>query len=70
MGYLPLNKVLWLGLPAIITALIATNLVVNIPDFYLQIGFGSLVIINIYLTQLKRKLVKSGANLLRMRVLK
>lgn len=60
MGYLQPRQVIWLGLPAIITTLIATDLVVNLPNFYLQIAFGCLLIINIYLTQLKQKLVKEN----------
>lgn len=58
MGYLKPRQVIYLGIPAIITTLIATKLVVNFPDFYLQIAYGCLLIINIYLTQLKQKLAQ------------
>lgn len=60
MGYLQPRQIIWLGIPAIITTLIATDLVINIPDFCLQIGFGCLLISNIYLTQLKQKLAKDN----------
>lgn len=59
MGYLKFNRVILLGLPAIFTTLIGTYLVTKAPEYILQFAFGCLLFINIFLTNLRRKLSRS-----------
>ncbi len=58
MGYLKLNKVIALAIPAMITSLMATYLVNIINENILQFLFALLLLTNIYLTSLKKKLAK------------
>jgi hypothetical protein len=58
MGYLDLKKVMLLAIPAMITSFSSTYLVNIVADNILQFLFALLILINIYLTHLKQKLVK------------
>ena len=56
MGYLNLSKVLYLGLPAVITAQLGVYLADQLPSYVLLTAFGVLLIINIFLAILRRRL--------------
>ncbi|GAB4224798.1 MAG: sulfite exporter TauE/SafE family protein [Stanieria sp.] len=60
MGYLNFRRVILLGLPAIATAQIGAFLASNIPGYILLIAFGIFLIINIFLTNLRRRLVTTN----------
>ncbi len=60
MGYLHLERVLLLGIPAIVTAQLGVLVANDIPDFVLLTAFGSLLIFNIFLANLRRQLVKKS----------
>jgi hypothetical protein len=60
MGYLNFQRVILLGLPAIATAQIGAFLASNIPGYILLIAFGIFLIINIFLTNLRRRLVTTN----------
>lgn len=56
MGYLDLQRVLILGLPALITAQFGVYLANQLPDKTLLIAFGIFLIINIFLGNLRQRL--------------
>lgn len=56
MGYVKFQKVIPLALPAMITALFGGKLVATIPDYILEMGFGILLLTNIYLSNLRKQL--------------
>jgi uncharacterized protein len=58
MGKFDRRKVLGLGLPAIVTAQIGISIASILPDYGLLIGFGLLLLSNIYLVDLRQKLTK------------
>ncbi|BAU65153.1 hypothetical protein STA3757_25320 [Stanieria sp. NIES-3757] len=60
MGYLNFRRVILLGLPAIATAQIGAVLASNIPGYILLIAFGIFLIINIFLTNLRRRLITTN----------
>ena len=57
MGYFDLQKILYLGIPALITAQLGVFLAIKIPPYLLLALFGVLLVTNIYLVQLRRKLL-------------
>ncbi len=60
MGYLKFGRVIPLGLPAIFTTLMGTEIVAKAPEYILQLTFGILTFINIYLTNLRQQLAKKS----------
>jgi uncharacterized membrane protein YfcA len=60
MGYLDFQRVILLGIPAIITAQFGVIVANYIPDFVLLTAFGILLIFNIFLSNLRRQLVKKS----------
>ena len=63
MGYLSLQKVLYLGLPAVVTAQIGAYLADKMPAYILLTAFGILLVFNIFLANLRRRLsTKNGSN--------
>jgi uncharacterized protein len=60
MGYIDLQKVLLLGLPAIITSQIGVYLANHIANHILLIAFGCLLLLNIYLVEIRKKLSKKN----------
>lgn len=56
MGYVKFQKILPLAIPAIVTALWGGKLVATIPDYLLKTGFAILLLINIYLSNLRKQL--------------
>ncbi|MBE9079435.1 sulfite exporter TauE/SafE family protein [Romeria aff. gracilis LEGE 07310] len=57
MGYLSLRRVLLLGFPAIVTAFIGAQVGDWIPSYLLLLGFGLLLLSNLYLVSLKKRVV-------------
>ncbi|MBW4665676.1 MAG: sulfite exporter TauE/SafE family protein [Chroococcus sp. CMT-3BRIN-NPC107] len=60
MGYFNLKKILYLGIPALITAQLGVVLAINISSYLLLFLFGFLLLINIYLVQLRKQLLAKG----------
>ena len=60
MGYLRLRQILLLGAPALVTAFLGTLVGSSIPDYWLLLGFGSLLLTNIYLVSLKKRVVSKA----------
>ncbi len=56
-GYLDLKRVVYIAIPAIITAQLGVYLAVKIPDYFLLGIFSIFLITNIFLIQLRKKLV-------------
>ena len=57
MGYLDLRKVLLLGFPALVTAQVGVLLANVFPDYALLAGFGLLLLLNVYLVGLRKRVV-------------
>lgn len=57
MGYLDINNVLSMALPALITAQIGVFFANLFPEYLLLFTFGLLLISNIYLVELRKKIV-------------
>ncbi|MDJ0632199.1 MAG: sulfite exporter TauE/SafE family protein [Xenococcaceae cyanobacterium MO_188.B29] len=62
MGNLSWRRVLLLGLPSLFTAQIGAFLVSQISDRYLLLAFGILLIFNIFLGTLRKRLIKTEIN--------
>lgn len=63
MGYLHFKPIIYLGLPAVVTAQIGVYLANRIPPYLLLFLFGILLLFNIYLVQLRNRLLaKQAAN--------
>lgn len=61
MGYFSFQRVLLLGFPALLTAQIGVYLANIIPDHILLIAFGMLLLLNIYLVELRKRLTRGEA---------
>jgi uncharacterized membrane protein YfcA len=57
MGYLKLNNVLMLGLPALGTSFVGTALANYFPEYILLAAFGLFLLFNIYLIGVKKQVV-------------
>ncbi|PSN12156.1 permease [filamentous cyanobacterium CCP5] len=57
MGYLSPKKVLLIGFPALITAQIGVVLANVFPDYWLLFAFGMLLVLNVYLVGLRKRVV-------------
>ena len=62
MGYLKIKSVIYLGISGLMFAFFAAKLVGNTPKFILEIGFGILLLVNLYLSNLRKKLAKNNDN--------
>ncbi|NMF86547.1 sulfite exporter TauE/SafE family protein [Nodosilinea sp. P-1105] len=62
MGFLSWRRVLLLGLPAVITAQVGAFLAGKFLPYILLAAFGLLLLVNIYLVELRKQLVNRGAN--------
>ena len=60
MGYLDSQRVILLGIPAIITAQFGVIVANYIPEFVLLAAFGILLIFNIFLSNIRRQLIKKS----------
>jgi uncharacterized membrane protein YfcA/ABC-type phosphate transport system substrate-binding protein len=56
IGHFDLQRVLYLGLPALITAQIGVYLANQLPPYLILLLFGILLLANVYLLQLKKRL--------------
>lgn len=56
MGYLSFKRVMLLGFPAIITAQLGVELAGRIPSYILLTAFALLLLLNIYLVELRKRL--------------
>jgi uncharacterized protein len=59
MGYLDWGRISSIGLPALVAAQIGAALAPAIPAAWLLFGFGALMLTNIYLVDLKQRLIES-----------
>lgn len=60
MGYFGFKRVIYLGLPALVTAQIGVYLASRIAPYLLLFLFGILLLTNIYLVQLRQRLTAKG----------
>ncbi|MFK8183455.1 MAG: sulfite exporter TauE/SafE family protein [Phormidesmis sp.] len=60
MGYLDIQPVLWLGASAVVTAFLATFVGDRIPDYILLAGFATLLVSNLYLVSLKKRVIRTA----------
>lgn len=60
MGYFDFKRVIYLGLPALVTAQLGVYLASQIAPYLLLVAFGMLLLINIYLVDLRRRLTAKG----------
>ncbi|MCL1475607.1 sulfite exporter TauE/SafE family protein [Argonema antarcticum] len=56
MGFFSFQKVLAIGFPAVVTAQIGTYIASNIRPYFLLVAFGLLLLLNIYLVNLRQRL--------------
>jgi uncharacterized protein len=63
MGYLDWGRIGLLGLPAVVAAQVGAALAPLIPAAWLLIGFGMLMLTNIYLVDLKQRLIDTPASI-------
>ena len=56
-GYLDLKRVIYIAIPAIVAAQLGVYMAVKIPDYALLIVFSLFLIVNIFLIQLRKRLV-------------
>jgi uncharacterized membrane protein YfcA len=61
MGYFDYKRVFALGMPAVLTAQIGVYLAKQFPPHILLFGFGLLLITNVYLVQLRKRLTANNA---------
>ncbi len=59
MGYLSFKRVMLLGFPAIITAQLGVELAARIPSYILLTAFALLLLLNIYLVELRKRLANN-----------
>lgn len=59
MGYLDYKRVIYLGLPALVTAQIGVYWANRIPPYLLLLAFGIFLLSNIYLVELRKHLIST-----------
>jgi len=57
MGFLDLKKVLYLGLPSLLTAQLGVYIASNVASYILLFAFGLLLWLNIYLVELRKQVI-------------
>jgi uncharacterized protein len=63
MGYLSFQRVIALGFPAVVTAQLGVEIAARIPSYILLTSFGLLLLLNVYLVELRKRLAqKKGQN--------
>lgn len=62
MGYLDMTRVLYLGVPALLTTQLGVRIASHIPPYMLLILFGVFLLANIYLIDCRRRLAKEDAS--------
>lgn len=68
MGYLKFKPVIYLGISGLIMAFYSAQLVSNIPKYLLELSFGFLLLFNIYLSNLRKKLAKEKDQLTQVKL--
>lgn len=58
MGFLDLHRVIYLGLPALITAQLGVLVADMLPGRLLLVGFGLFLIINVFLVEVRKQVVQ------------
>lgn len=58
MGFVDRDRILMMGIPALIAAQLGVLLSEQLPDRWLLIGFGLMMLFNIYLTSLLQQLIR------------
>lgn len=61
MGYLNFRRILYLGLPALVTAQIGVFLADRLLEWVLLAAFGALLLLNVYLVELRKRIVARAA---------
>lgn len=56
MGYFRFNRVVGIGFPAVVTAQIGAYFAELFPPYWLLVAFGLLLLVNIYLVELRKRL--------------
>ncbi|HEY9596223.1 MAG TPA: sulfite exporter TauE/SafE family protein, partial [Cyanophyceae cyanobacterium] len=56
MGYFSIERVIGIGLPSVVTAQLGAYLAGLFPPYWLLVAFGLLLLLNIYLVELRRRL--------------
>lgn len=62
MGYINTKRVVYLGIPAVLTAQIGAYLADKIAAYILLSAFGVLLLVNIYLVELRRQIIARGTD--------
>lgn len=62
MGFLALQRVIYLGLPAIATAQLGASLANRVEDSILLIAFGFLLVLNIFLVEVRKRIAANEEN--------
>ncbi|TVQ13023.1 MAG: sulfite exporter TauE/SafE family protein [Leptolyngbya sp. DLM2.Bin27] len=62
MGFLSWRRVILLGLPAVVTAQVGAFLAGKFLPYILLAAFGVLLLVNIYLVELRKRLLSNGVN--------
>lgn len=57
MGFLDLKKVLYLGIPSLLTAQLGVYIASNVASYVLLFAFGLLLWLNIYLVELRKQVI-------------
>jgi len=57
MGLLDLKRVIWLGIPALLTAQVGASIASRMPSYLLLAAFGVLLLANTYLVELRKTVV-------------
>ncbi len=57
MGFLDLKKVLYLGIPSLLTAQLGVYIASNVASYILLFAFGLLLWLNIYLVELRKQVI-------------
>lgn len=60
MGYIQTKPVLYLGIPAILTAQLGVYLATKFPPYFLLASFGCLLLLNIYLVELRKQILSQS----------
>lgn len=60
MGYLKLRQIILLGMPALVTAFVGAMVGALIADYWLLVGFGLLLLSNLYLVSLKKRVIRKA----------
>ena len=58
MGYLDFKRVILIAIPSILTVPIGVYLANKVPDYILLAAFGFLLVFNIFMTELRKEIVK------------